>query len=65
MIEFLVAILVLLIVVWALHLVIGSLGLPAPIQQVAYLIVALIALFWLLGILGIAPYPRGLSGWPR
>lgn len=44
LVELLVWLLVLLIVVWVAHLVIGMLGLPHPIGLIAVVIVGLVAL---------------------
>jgi hypothetical protein len=53
MIELLVSVILLLVVIYVVHLVIDALGLPANIKTVAYLIVGLIALFWLLDRFGL------------
>ena len=46
------------IVVYAVHLVIGMLGLPAQIKQLAYLVIAVVVLLWLLDRFGL--YSVGL-----
>jgi hypothetical protein len=53
MISLLIWLLLLLIVVYVVHLVIDSLGLPENIRKIAYLIVALIVLLVVLSQLGI------------
>lgn len=53
LIEFLVAVLILLIIVYVCHLVIEALALPPAAKQVALLLVAVIALLILLSKLGL------------
>lgn len=53
LIHVLIALLVLLIVLYVVRLVIPMLGLPEPITTIAYLIVGLVGLLYLLRIFGI------------
>lgn len=53
MISLLVWLLVVLILVYIAHLIIGALKVPENIKQIAYLIVALIVLLAVLGQLGV------------
>lgn len=53
MIEFLITVLLLAVVVYVVHLIIGMLNLPQQIKTIAYIIVGLIALFWFLDKFGI------------
>ena len=53
MIAILVNILILLVALYVARLVIAELGLPANVAKIVYLIVALIALFFLLNLFGI------------
>ena len=51
MVEFLVTVLVALVVLYVARLVIAELGLPANITKIAYLIVGLVVLFYLLSFI--------------
>lgn len=53
MIDFLVTLLLLAIVLYVVHLIIGMLALPQQVKTIAYLIIGVIALLWLLSYLGI------------
>ena len=53
MIEILVAIVVFLVVFYIIKLIVGQLGLPAPIVQIIYIVMALIAFLWLLDLVGL------------
>ena len=53
MIELIISILLLLVIVYVVHMVIDALGLPGNVKNIAYLIVGLIALFWLLERFGL------------
>ena len=57
MISILVSVLVLLVVLYVARLVIAELGLPANITKIIYLILGLVALFWLLNMLGVYSFP--------
>lgn len=57
MITFLVTLLLICVLVYVAHLVIGLLKLPDPIKTIAYIIVGLIVLFWLLNYFGIYSFP--------
>lgn len=52
MISFLIAVLVLLVVLYVVKLVIDYLELPPPIRKIALIVIALIALLWLVSQLG-------------
>lgn len=53
MISFLVTILILLVVLYVARLVIAELGLPGNITKIVYLILGLVALFYLLNLFGL------------
>ncbi len=53
MIELLVSLLLLLVVIYVVNIVISSLNLPANIKTVAYIIVGVIVLLWLLQHFGL------------
>jgi hypothetical protein len=53
MIEFLITILLLLVVIYVVKLVIDSIPLPENIKIVAYIILGLVVLLWLLQRFGI------------
>lgn len=57
MISFLVTLLLAVVVVYVVHLVIDMLGLPQQVKTIAYLIIGLIVLFWLLSFLGLYTFP--------
>ena len=48
LVGILVYVLVAVIIIWAIYLVLGILKLPEPINQIVYLIVALVVIIWLL-----------------
>ncbi len=51
----LVSLLIAVVVLGLLFYVVGLLPLPAPFKTIAYVIVVLIAMLYLLGVLGIGP----------
>lgn len=53
MIELLVTLLLACILVYVVHLLIGMLALPPQVKQIAYIIIAVIVLFWLLDRFGL------------
>lgn len=53
LISLLIYLLVAAIVLYAVHLVIGMLALPAQVKTIALIIVGLVALLWILNTLGI------------
>ena len=53
MIEFLITLLLIAVVVYVIHLIIGMLALPPQVKTIAYLIVGLVALFYLLSYFGL------------
>ena len=57
MISFLVSILLFLVVLYVVRLVVGELGLPPKIMTIVYLIIGLIALFYLLNLFGVYSFP--------
>lgn len=59
MIELLVTLLLLAVVVYVVHLIIGMLNLPQTVKTIAYLIVGLIVLFALLNYFGLYNLPAG------
>ncbi len=52
-VSFLLYLLVAGLVVWAVHWFIGLLTLPEPIRQIILVIVAIIAILWLVSSLGL------------
>lgn len=59
MISLLITLIIFLVIFYIAKLIIGSLGLPANIIQIIYLIMALIAFLWLLSLFGLIAYPFG------
>jgi hypothetical protein len=57
MISLLITIVVFLVIFYIAKLVIGSLGLPANIVQIIYLVLGLIALLWILSLFGLFSFP--------
>lgn len=55
MISIILTILVFLVIFYIAKLIIGSLGLPANIVQIIYLVMALIGLLYVLGLFGFTP----------
>ena len=53
MIEILITIVIMLVIFYIAKLIIGSLGLPANIVQIIYLVMGLIAFLYLLSLLGL------------
>lgn len=53
MIEFLIVLLLAAVVIYVVHLIIGMLNLPQQVKMIAYLIVGLVFLFWLLSYFGL------------
>ncbi len=53
MIEFLIGLIILIAIVYVARILVPFLGLPEPITKILYLIIGLIALFWLLDLAGI------------
>lgn len=58
MIELIVTLILLCVLIYAAKLVVGMLGLPAPITNLIYLLIAVIVLFWLLDRFGIYSWRR-------
>lgn len=59
MIEILITIIIFLVIFYIAKLIIGSLGLPANIIQIIYLVMGLIALLWILSLFGLFSFPMG------
>jgi uncharacterized membrane protein len=57
-ISLLITIVVFLVIFYIAKLIIGSLGLPANIVQIIYLVLALVALLWILQVAGVYTLPR-------
>lgn len=53
MIELLVALLVAAVVLYVINLLIAQMALPPVVKTIAYLIIGLVFLFWLLQFLGL------------
>ena len=58
MIELLIALLIAAVLIYVVNLVIGMLALPPQVKTIAYIIVALIFLFWLLDYFSLYSFPR-------
>lgn len=58
MISLLITLLIFLVVFYVARLIIGSLGLPAHIVQIIYIVMGLIALLYLLSFLGLYSFPN-------
>lgn len=54
MIELLVTLLIFAIIIYVVNLIIGQLALPPVVKTIAFLIIGLVFLFYLLSLLGIA-----------
>lgn len=57
MISLLITLVIFLVIFYIAKLIIGSLGLPANVVQIIYLVMGLIALLYLLSLLGIYSFP--------
>ena len=57
MISTLVTILIFLVIFYVVKIVIGEFGLPPTILRIVYIVMGLIALLWLLSILGVYTFP--------
>ena len=57
MISLLVALLVLVVVVYVARLVVAEFGLPPTVVKIVYLVIALLALFYFLDLLGLFTFP--------
>lgn len=53
MIELLITLILVAVVVYVINLIIGMLNLPPQVKTIAYLILGLIVLFWLLDFFGV------------
>lgn len=62
MVEFLVTLLLVAVVIYVINLVIGMLSLPAQAKTIAYIIIGVLFLLWLLDFLGL--YSSGMN-FPR
>lgn len=56
MIELLITLLLVALVVYVVHLIIGMLNLPQQVKTIAYIIIGVVVLLWLLSYLGIYSY---------
>ena len=54
----LVSLLIGAIVIYVVHLIIGMINVPAEVKTIAYLIVGIIVLLWLLDLFGLYHLPR-------
>lgn len=54
MLSILITVLVMVVVVYIIHLLLTWLQLPQPITQIAYIILALLVILWLVRIFGLA-----------
>lgn len=59
MIEMLVGLLVLALIVYVVHVIIGMLNLPAQAKTIVYIIVAIIVLLYLLNFFGLYNFQAG------
>lgn len=53
MISLIVTLIVILIIVYIVHLIIAALGLPEPFSRIAYIVLALVVILYLLRVFGI------------
>lgn len=53
MISLLLTLLVLAVVLWAVNLVMGMINVPAQVKQIAWVIIGLIVLFYILSLFGV------------
>ena len=53
MIELLITLLLVALVVYVVHLILDMLSLPSQVKTIAYIIIGVVVLFWLLSYLGI------------
>ena len=58
MIELLVTLLLVAVLVYVVNIVIGMLNLPPQVKTIAYIILGLIVLFWLLDYFGVYSIDR-------
>jgi hypothetical protein len=58
-IEFLITLLLIAVVIYVVNLIIGMLNLPPQVKTIAFLIIGLVFLFWLLNFFGI--YSGGIN----
>ena len=56
--SFLVVVLILCVVYWAVHTLAATCGLAPQIVVVIDVILVIVAIWWLLGLLGAVPAPR-------
>lgn len=59
MIELLVTLLLVAVLIYVVNLVIGMLNLPDQVKTIAYIIIGLVVLFWLLQYFGLYSFPSG------
>lgn len=57
MISLLVTLLLVCVVIYVINMIIGMLALPPQVKQIAYIILALVVLFWLLNFFGLYSLP--------
>jgi hypothetical protein len=55
LLDLLIAILVLVVVLWAVSKLLPLAGLPEPIHTVIYVIIVVLAVLWFAGRLGVGP----------
>jgi hypothetical protein len=53
MISLLITLLVILVIVYIVHLIIEALGVPEPFRRIAYIILALVVIIYLLRLFGL------------
>jgi hypothetical protein len=58
MISILITIVIFLVVFYIAKIIVGSLGLPANIVQIIYLVMGLIALLYVLSLFGLFSFPN-------
>lgn len=59
MIEMLVGLLILALVIYMVHMIIGMLNLPAQVKTIAYIIVGIVVLLYLLRLFGLYNFEMG------
>jgi hypothetical protein len=58
LIGLLVTLVILCVVIYAVHIVVGMIALPQPIKTLIYLLIAVIVLLWMLDRFGIYHFAR-------
>jgi len=59
MVELLIGLLLLVLIIYVVHMIIGMLNLPSQVKTIAYLIVGFIVLLYLLNLFGLYNFDAG------